>query len=73
MRDLKQETSDFVGILVFMSSWNFMLSWFEHEKGFITSGPGSKGDVKNQGQNEKLWGIWQRLMHWKKCLIIIIA
>ena len=26
-RDLKQETSLFVGILVFMSSWNFVLSW----------------------------------------------
>ena len=25
--------------LVVMSSWNFMLSWVEYEKGFITSGP----------------------------------
>ena len=32
MRDLKEETNSFVGILVFMSSWNFMLSWVEHEK-----------------------------------------
>ena len=39
-RDLKRETSLFVGILVFMSSWNFMLSWFENEKSFIASGPG---------------------------------
>ena len=37
-RDLKQETSLFVSIQVFMSSWNFMLSWVEHEKSFITSG-----------------------------------
>ena len=32
LSDLKQETSLFVGILVYMSSWNFMLSWVEHEK-----------------------------------------
>ena len=29
-----------VGILTFMSKQNFMLSWVEHEKSFITSGPG---------------------------------
>ena len=40
LRGLKQETSLFVGILVFMSGWNFVLSWVEHEKSFITSGPG---------------------------------
>ena len=34
-----QETSLFVGILDFLSSWNFMLSWVEHEKSFITSEP----------------------------------
>ena len=28
-----------VGILTFMSGKNFMLSWVEHEKTFITSGP----------------------------------
>ena len=28
-----------VGILTFMSGKNFMLSWVEHEKSFITSGP----------------------------------
>ena len=33
MRDLKQETSSFVGILVFMSSL------VEHVNSFITSGP----------------------------------
>ena len=33
----KQETSLFVSILVFMSSWNFMLSWVW--KTFITLGP----------------------------------
>ena len=36
---LKQETSLFVGILVPMSSWNFVLSWVEHENSFITLGP----------------------------------
>ena len=36
---LKLETTLFVGILVFIRSWNFMLSWVEHEKSFITSGP----------------------------------
>ena len=29
-----------VGILTFMSRKKFMLSWVEHEKSFITSGPG---------------------------------
>ena len=29
----KQDTHSFVGILVFMSSWNFVLSWVEHENG----------------------------------------
>ena len=33
-------TSLFVCILVFVSSWNFLLSRAEHEKSFITSGPG---------------------------------
>ena len=28
--DLKQEASSFVSILVFMSSWTFVLSWDEH-------------------------------------------
>ena len=26
--------------LIFMTKWNFMLSWVEHEKSLITSGPG---------------------------------
>ena len=30
--NIKQENSLFVGILVFMSIWNFVLSWVEHEK-----------------------------------------
>ena len=29
-----------VGILKFVSRINFVLSWVEHEKSFITSGPG---------------------------------
>ena len=32
--------STIVGILTFMSRVNFVLSWVEHEKSFITSGPG---------------------------------
>ena len=31
-----------VGILTFISKKNFMLSWAEHGKSFITSGPGIK-------------------------------
>ena len=27
---------------VYISSWNFVLRWVEHEKSFTTSGPGSK-------------------------------
>ena len=38
LRNLKQETSLFVGILVFMSSRNVALSPVEHEKSFITAG-----------------------------------
>ena len=38
---VKHSTSiRFVDILVFMSGWNFMLSSVEHEKKFITLGPG---------------------------------
>ena len=36
--DLKQETSLFDSILVFMSSWNFVLTWVEHEKKFYNPG-----------------------------------
>ena len=32
LTDLKQETSLFVSILVFMSNWNFVLKWVVHEK-----------------------------------------
>ena len=49
LRGLKQATSSFVGILVFMSSWNFVLSWVEHEKSFITSWP-VVGTVDKQGK-----------------------
>ena len=31
---------NFVTILRFINKTNFMLSWVEHEKSFITSGPG---------------------------------
>ena len=34
-----------VGILTFMSRINFVLSWVEYEKSFISSGPGSKDIV----------------------------
>ena len=34
--------STIVGILTFMSRKNFMLSEVEHEKSFITSGPGKR-------------------------------
>ena len=41
-----------VGILTFMSRKNFMVSWVEHEKSFITSGPvcvQSTLDIPNSG------------------------
>ena len=50
MKDLKQETSLFVSVLVFMSSWNFLLSWVEHEKSFITSGQVPKEMLKMKGK-----------------------
>ena len=31
-----------VGIFIFISRENFMLSWGEHEKSYIASGPGSR-------------------------------
>ena len=37
---LKQETYSLFGILVFMSSWNSLLSWIVLEKSFISLGPG---------------------------------
>ena len=37
LRDFKQETFLFVCILVIKRNWNFVLSWVEHEKSFITS------------------------------------
>ena len=37
-----------VGILTFMSMINFVLSWVEHEKSFIASGPG-------QDQHSPVW------------------
>ena len=36
-----------VGILTFMSRKKFMLSWVEHEKSFITSGPGLNFEFKH--------------------------
>ena len=37
-----------VGIVTFMSRLNFMLTWVEHRKSFITSGPGLQISVHNQ-------------------------
>ena len=28
----------YFGIFIFMTKWNFMLGWVEHENSFITSG-----------------------------------
>ena len=68
LRDVQQDISLLVDILVFMSSWNSVLSWVEHEKGFITWRPelsGSVGrgldwgtvdwDVKNQNTHKKIY------------------
>ena len=38
LKDLKQETSSVCWYSSFMSNWNFMLSWVEHERSFISSG-----------------------------------
>ena len=41
-----------VGILTFMSRINFVLRWVEHEKSFITSGPGQLFEIqKETGKN----------------------
>ena len=39
-RSESQVSSPFIGILGFMSSWNFFLIWVEHWKSCITSRPG---------------------------------
>ena len=49
-----------VGILTFMSRKNFMLSRVEHEKSFITSGPGNNQEVTkpvtfNKGTEKMEW------------------
>ena len=36
LKNVKMPT---IGILTFMSRINFVLSWVEHEKSFMTSGP----------------------------------
>ena len=54
---LKQETSSFVRILVFMSSWNFVLSWDEQENSFITSGPDQKFWIFVPTLKKKKW-VW---------------
>ena len=36
-----------VGIFIFMTKWNFMLSWGEHEKSFITLGPASSVQIQS--------------------------
>ena len=36
----KYENATIAGIFIFISRENFMLSWVEHEKSFINSGPG---------------------------------
>ena len=50
-----QETSSFVGILVVMSSYNFVRSLGEHEKGFITTEPGSSKYQEQTGKPHKQW------------------
>ena len=46
-----------VGILTFMSRKNVMLSWVEHEKSFITSGPGwrSTQNLLKVQKGDKCW------------------
>ena len=36
----KYKNANFVGISICISKENFMLNWVEHQKSFITSGPG---------------------------------
>ena len=38
-----------VGIFIFMTKWNFMLSWVEHEKSLMTSGPDAKFCARFRG------------------------
>ena len=37
---LSLKNAEILDIFILMSIWNFMLSWVEYEKFFITSGPG---------------------------------
>ena len=43
---LNVKTPTIVGISTFMSRINFMLSWVEYEKSFITSGPGIQHKIQ---------------------------
>ena len=45
------EIPTIVGILTFMSKINFVLSWIEHEKSFITLRP---GDLQAQHQDIRM-------------------
>ena len=46
-----------VGILTFISRINFVLSWVEHEKSFITSGPGDIEFIYTT------WDKWAHIQH----------
>ena len=41
----KKKKTTIVGIFIFISRENFMLSWVEHEKRFMSSGPGPEHSI----------------------------
>ena len=69
---------EIVSNLIFISRRNFMLSWVEHEKRFITSGPEHKKATNRttmcptsdfDGQAPSFWNRWRRE---PPCFIIIM-
>ena len=53
--ELSMEKVLIVGFFIFMTKWNFMLSWVEHEKSFISSRPGDM-------QHSQKLHMWQTLL-----------
>ena len=68
---VKMPTID--GILLFMSRLNFMLSWSEHDKSFITLRPGCWATtISSDADKQYVCGVQSaRLEHWRHCAVFL--